>query len=295
MTQNTSGTGNYGIFARLIESSRKALGQKQAATKEELTSLSFLIENEIIPRLQMTFPSPLTSTEISPETDSSARPEYDCDGFVAALLSRSPDDAKIYVDDLRKSEHSLLEIYKNLLTPAAQMLGEMWEDDRCTFADVTIAITKIRHLFVATAPLFPVSRADDDGSAPSILLTTVPGEQHTFGLYYAVEMFRTAGWTVWSGTPRTTRELNELVAREKYDATGLSVSASRNLPVVAQAILDVRNHSVNPDMLIILGGQLAMDNKTTVDDFKVDMIARDMDSITEDAADLVKRQRSEPL
>ena len=293
MKTNPVETGHNGIFTRLIESSRKLLGQRQAATREELSSLSVLIEKEIIPRLQMTFSNAQTSLEAVHEM--TATPEYDCEGFVQALLSSRPDDAQLYVDELRKSDHSLLEIYEHLLTPASERLGAMWEDDLCSFADVTIAITKIRHLFIATAPLFPVQRAKDDGTAPSILLTTVPGEQHTFGLHYAVEMFRVAGWSVWSGTPRNTRELNDLVSRERYDATGLSVSAERNLPVVAQAILDVRNHSVNPDMMIILGGKLALADDDQLRDFKVDLVARDMDQVVADATRMARLQRNIPL
>lgn len=293
MKTNPAEVGNNGIFTRLIESSRKLLGQRQTATQEELSSLSALIEKEIIPRLQMTFSSVQTSIDTTPEA--MTPPEYDREGFVQALLSNHPDDAQLYVDQLRKSDHSLLQIYEHLLTPAAERLGELWDQDLCSFADVTIAITKIRHLFIATAPLFPVQRAPDDGSAPTILLTTVPGEQHTFGLYYAVETFRTAGWSVWSGTPRNTRELNELVSSERYDATGLSVSAERNLPVVAQAILDVRNHSINPEMMIILGGKLAMADDDLLRDFKVDLIARDMDQVVTDATRMARKQRNIPL
>ena len=267
------------FFGRLLTSFRRLIGQDKQAANTELAALTSLIEDEIIPRLQMTFPTS-QSGDFTASNDGK-RPEYDTQGFVTALLSEEPDNARQFVHDLVESGHSLSEIYQHLLTPSARHLGKLWEDDECSFAGVTIAITKIRHIFISTAPPFPVHMADDDDDPPSILLTTVPGEQHTFGLYLVVELFREAGWCVWSGTPRSTQELSDLVAREHYDVVGLSVVAKRNVAAVSRAIHNIRQQAKNPDLKILLGGRIAATNPELLANIGADRIVTDTDNLAE--------------
>ncbi|MFK8051663.1 MAG: B12-binding domain-containing protein [Woeseiaceae bacterium] len=289
MTSEQSDVRPEGIFGRILARSRKMLSRHKTAAHDELMSLSTLIENEIIPRLQMTFPTPQSDTPISSGHDNT--PEYDTDGFVEALLSPEPDDARTFIDSLIANEHSLKEIYAHLLTPAARRLGAMWEDDLCSFAHVTIAITKIRHIFISTAPLFPLNVVDGDENPPSILLTTVPGEQHTFGLYLVVEIFRDAGWSVWSGTPRSTNELIELVSREHYDVVGLSIVAERNLNIAAAAIADIRSNAANNAIKVLLGGRIAVEKPELVEALDADQVVADTDQIIAHADQLLSKQK----
>lgn len=288
MTSDHAEAGITGIFFRLIDSSRKLLGQSKSATEAEISHLSTLIESEIIPRLQMTFPSP--STDLDTQAPA-VPPEYDVDGFVTVLRSGQFDSAFGFVESLKDSEHDLLQIYRHLLAPAARRLGELWDNDECSFADVTIAITKIRHMAIATAPLFPIHTFDDDGHTPRILITTVPGEQHTIGVHLSVEAFRSEGWSVWSGTPRSTAELIDLVAQEHYDVIGLSVSANRNLPIVAEAIVDARRASANKGVKVIVGGGIAKSSPDKLETLNVDLIAGDLKTTLARVAELVPHRR----
>ncbi len=291
MTSDHAEAGITGIFFRLIDSSRKLLGQSKSATEAEISHLSTLIESEIIPRLQMTFPSPSTDLDTQAPPVPPVPPEYDVEGFVGVLRSGDFDRAFGFVESLRESDHDLLQIYRYLLAPAARRLGELWENDECSFADVTVAVTKIRHMAIATAPLFPIHTFDDDGTTPRILVTTVPGEQHTIGVHLSVEAFRSEGWSVWSGTPRSTSELIDLVALEHYDVIGLSVSANRNLPVVAEAIVDVRRASANKGVKIIVGGGIAKSAPDKLETLNVDLIAGDLKTTLARVAELVPSRR----
>lgn len=279
-----------GAFSWLIESSRRLFGHTSAATRVEIDSLSLLIEQEIIPRLQMRF---TTAKQGSAALAADPRPpEYDVDGFLAALLSKSPDDAADYIDRLRVSDHSLVQVYQHLMAPAARQLGIMWENDDCGFAEVTIAIAKIRHLFIATAPLFPVHKPNDAKDSPSILMTTVPGEQHTFGLYLAIEHFRAHDWTVWSGAPRSAAELSTLVASERCDAVGITVGSQRNLEPAKEAVHNIKAHATNNDVVVIAGGALLLEHPELADVLDADLIVTEIDDeIIEQTASLVRKRR----
>lgn len=279
-----------GALSWLIESSRRLFGHTSAATRGEIDSLSLLIEQEIIPRLQMRFTTAKQgSTALAADPPP---PEYDVDGFLAALLSNSPDDAADFIDQLRVSDHSLVQVYQHLLAPAARQLGVMWENDDCGFAEVTIAIAKIRHLFIATAPLFPVHKPNESKNNPSILMTTVPGEQHTFGLYLAIEHFRAHDWTVWSGTPRSPAELATLVASERCDVVGITVGSQRNLEPAREAVHNIKANAIGSDIVVIAGGALLLEQPELADVLDADLIVTEIDDeIIEQTASLVRKRR----
>ncbi|MEL6447504.1 MAG: cobalamin B12-binding domain-containing protein [Pseudomonadota bacterium] len=288
MTSDHAEAGIAGIFFRLIESSRRLLGHSKTATEAEISHLSLVIDREIIPRLQMTFPSPTPDVE---EVATTARPEYDVERFLTVLRSGDVEAAFSFIEDLRDTDHDLIQIYRHLLAPAAQRLGEMWEQDECNFADVTIAVTKMRHMAIATAPLFPLHSFEEGRDAPSILITTVPGEQHTMGLHLAVESFRSEGWNVWSGMPRSTTELIDLVAQQHYDVIGLSISANRNVSVLAEAIVDARRASINDGVKIVIGGGIAAHAADQLEALNVDLIAGELNHALRQVADLVPHRR----
>ncbi|MEL6869828.1 MAG: cobalamin B12-binding domain-containing protein [Pseudomonadota bacterium] len=272
--------GDKGFFLRLVQRSKRLLKQRPGGADSELAQIPTLIESEIIPRLQMSFQSQQIADDVAPDQAVDAETtDFDVAEFIKLLLSTKPDDARETIEYLRQRGYTLLQIYGQLLTPAARELGEMWEEDLCSFAEVTIALMKIRHIFATTAPLFPVTGATRQGNEPSIILTTVPGEQHTFGMYLAVEHFRAENWHVWSGTPRNTRELINLVASEHCDVVGLSIGSATNLRVVQAAVNDIRANSANPNVKIIAGGRLISEHPEKFDGVDFDLVSGDIDDI----------------
>ena len=287
MTSDHADAGVTSLFYKLLESSRKLVGRSRTAADEEIQRVSALIEKEIIPRLQMTFASPNQERALD---DIGTASEYDVDGFVNALRNSGNAEAFEFIESLRDSDHNLLQVYRHLLAPAARRLGDLWENDEVSFTEVTVATTKIRYMAIATAPLFPVHAFDEAGRVPRILITTVPGEQHTMGVHLSVEAFRSEGWSVWSGVPRSTTELVDLVAQEHYDVIGLSVSANRHLPAVAEAAADARRASLNPNVRIVLGGGMATRAPEKLAGLGVDLIASDLETTLKRVRELVPQR-----
>jgi len=62
------------------------------------------------------------------------------DEFVQQLLTDELEVACAYIDSVRVRGVSLSRVYLELLAPAARKLGEMWEEDRVSFADVTLVV-----------------------------------------------------------------------------------------------------------------------------------------------------------
>ena len=101
-----------------------------------LSVLSHTIEGDIIPRLMLALGS--RTAEESAQAPPGERLAESIDEFVHLILNHDASIATNYVTTLRSDGIPLSALYLDLLAPAARRLGEMWEEDTCSFTDVTI-------------------------------------------------------------------------------------------------------------------------------------------------------------
>ncbi len=144
-------------------------------------------------------------------------------------------------------------LLNELLTPAARLLGRMWEEDACDFMTVTLGVHRLNQIMketeaAAAEPAF--SRSFDH----HILLLPAPGEQHSFGLTMVADSFRAAGWCVRSAPAASRGQLLRLVKDEWFDVVGLSVATERSLKGLPACIRALRAASRNPRRFVMLGG-----------------------------------------
>lgn len=218
--------------------------------------LNRTIEGEIIPRLMMLFDHH-ASGALSPAAPRSEIPYGpDLDDFVQLVLEKDVDVVCEHIEKLRDSGETLPSIYLHLLAPTARRLGELWESDDCTFAAVTLGVSRMHQVLLRFSLFFSADRAEDADAAHSALIIPMPGEQHTFGLLMLVEFFRREGWNVWSGAPKSVDDLAGLLATERFDIVGCSVSTERSLDALPGILRDIRKRSKNRDIKVIVGGRL---------------------------------------
>ena len=110
--------------------------------RRRIGGLAAAIEDEVIPRLLLSQRSHLgeVHTDVKP---TSAAGEGCIDEFVQLLLTDELEVAYAYIDSVRVRGVTLSGIYLELLAPAARVLGTMWEEDRVSFADVTVALCRL--------------------------------------------------------------------------------------------------------------------------------------------------------
>jgi methanogenic corrinoid protein MtbC1 len=150
---------------------------------------------------------------------------------------------------------SLESVFLDLLAPAARHLGEMWDEDRAGFAEVTLGMTTLHQVLRELGPAFH-SEAAATGRDLLALLVPAPGEQHNFGLAIVAEFFRRAGWGV-TGEAMTTRgELVKAVRGTWFAVVGLSLASEVRLEALADAIQAIRRASRNPAVGILVGGPI---------------------------------------
>lgn len=229
------------------------------------------IEAEIIPRLVAAHPQPA-----APAGGSASIPPQEVAAFTEIALHNDAASCLEFVDAVRGRGVSLQAIYLELIAPAARRLGTLWVEDTCDFTQVTIGLWRMQQIMYDLSPGF---RTEHDGMTVEhhrIMLTAVPGSQHTLGILMVAEFFRRAGWGV-SGEPAATREqLIEAASGQWLDVIGLSVGSEPQLIHLAPLISDLRKASQNQAVAIMVGGPVILQHAHGAD-FGADAVAKDAD------------------
>jgi MerR family transcriptional regulator, light-induced transcriptional regulator len=163
-------------------------------------------------------------------------------------------------------------VFLRLFAPSARYLGELWQEDICDFADVTIALSLLQQLL---RELVPDGEVEPRPGARRALLVAAPGEQHTFGIFIVQEFFRRAGWQVCGGFPSTIEELVNVAASEPFDVVGLSVSCDASVERLTTVIRTIRRCASNPAFQMMVGGRFFLEHPEFVTRIGADATAPD--------------------
>jgi methanogenic corrinoid protein MtbC1 len=240
--------------------------EPRATYSLESRSLERTIEHELVPRLLLAHRAgPFPPAERVALERCLAGPDphavtgTDVHDFLARVLGDEEEGTTSFVRALVTRGVPVEAVYLDLLAPTANALGQLWETDSCDFLQVTIALGRMQRAlrelsgdFVLGAPA-----ADEAGR---VLLSCVPGEQHTLGLYMVAEFFIRDGWGVSLGVPVTDDELLALVREQWFDVVGFSVACDSRLLRLRREIASVRRHSRNPDVRVLVGGRLFVEH-----------------------------------
>lgn len=231
-------------------------GPPEQAPEQRRALLSSAISQQIIPRLIQAHATGEVAQEAVPDLGTlTGHPISAADIKDLVRMVLLPDDraARASVEAMRLRGIPVETLYIDLLALAARHLGELWEEDLCNFADVTVGVGRLQQVLRDLSPGLVV-RPPPAGQPRRVLLAPSPGEQHTFGLVMVGEFFRSAGWDV-AGGPMAL-EAEALVRREWYDVVGFSLASDVHLPRLAPVIAAVRKSSVNPRVGILVGGPM---------------------------------------
>lgn len=218
------------------------------------TRLLDVVEAEIIPRLMHAHRDPRKDAHGS----AFIRPA-EVEVFSRALLDRSPEYARGLLLAHVERGVSLESIYLQLFTGAARLLGEWWESDTCNFSQVTLSLSRIQGMLHDLSPSFHAGTGTaqlNRAGERRVLMTTLPGQQHTFGLSMLSEFFRRDGWVVLSIPSPEPGLTQATLSTHWFDLLALSASLDGEVDDLAKTIKAARKTSQNPRLAIIVGGPL---------------------------------------
>lgn len=245
------------------------LASQRPAVEERLSRLVDTIERDIIPRLVRAHATPAGN---DPGTQVPTRAEVLV--FTQQVMARDDAALEQQLSALRGRGISVEAIYVHLLAPAARHLGELWEDDRCHFADVTVGMGRLQQIMRGLIAAFG-SDIDAPQGGRRALLMPAPGEQHTFGLSMVAEFFARAGWEVMGVMDPQTAGFEDKVKEEWFDLMGISAGSTTRLDSLLSCIAKVRRLSHNRAVAVMVGGPLFTTHPELVERLGADGVATD--------------------
>jgi len=242
--------------------------------------LNSVVLTEILPRLA------LSRRAAASDTGPSTSIYVDTGEFVRLLLGEDPGQAFAFIDGLVASGATAEELYTGILPDAARWLGLMWEEDRCDFTQVTIALGRLQQAARTLSPRFQETAVNRTGPY-TLLLLPVVGDQHTFGLLILAEFFQRAGWRVTGGPKTSGIDPANLVRDTWFDVAGFSIGSERLLDGLTMTIRQIRRTSRNRGIRVMAGGPLFQQRPELAGRAGADAVATDATGAVRLATDLL--------
>lgn len=243
------------------------------------------IEGEIIPRLMMVHKTQSDETASVGEGPSAVARE-DIEEFAKMVVAQDDHVVNAYIEAVRARGVSVEGVFLNLLGPTAQYLGDLWTEDRCSFAEVTMGLGRLQQALRWLSRDF-VYGADNTGPGRRALLIPTPGEQHTFGIYIVAEFLRRASWDVATTSPRSNDEIVSTVRKEWFAVVGLSLASELGLSKLEKVIERIRKSSRNESVAVMVGGPVFSEHPEYCEQIGADATARDAEQTVSEAENLL--------
>jgi len=242
---------------RTSASSHRGLAEAQLVDR----ALQRTIETELVPRLLMAHRVGSAPRQFNAQ-QARRISDAELNAFIDEVVGLEDSAAPAFVRRLLDEGSSVESIYLDLLAPTARELGIRWEDDECSFVDVTVALGRLQRVLRDLSQYFQADAAEAPDSAGHVLLTCLPGEQHTLGLILVAEFLMRDGFRVLVGAPWSEEDLLTQVRTEWFDVVGFSAGCDSRLSHLKREIVRIRNASRNPNLRILVGGQVfSLDNE----------------------------------
>ena len=242
------------------------LPHKQRRTNFECqSSILSIVEAQIIPRLLVS--KQIGKPHLTLVSSSKAMPsKKEIETFTDLCVSESSKDAQSFVDDFLDTGLSTEDIFLGLLTPAAKYLGSQWDDDRMDFSQVNLGLVRL-HSIANEIRRTSKSGQLVKGKAKRVLIASAPGSMHMLGTTIVADFFRKEDWQVVVAISSSANELIQTVSNEWFDVLGLSLSIDQQLTGLADLIDQFKSLSLNPRMVVMLGGPIFSTKKLDANDF----------------------------
>lgn len=234
-----------------------AADRQRNAVGEQARSLSRLIECEIIPRLLVAHAGePQAAVPAEPDATIS---RAEVEAFAPLALHVEADELLQYVEGLVARGVSFETLLVDLLAPAARHLGELWDDDRCDFVDVTMGLWRLQEV-VHELSGCPAKTVHGDQHVRRALFASLEGDQHSFGTVVIDEMFCANGWITDRLNEATTEDLLRHVRQDAFDLIGLTITCDCHIAPLPSIVRAVRASSRNPRICVMVGGRVFAQN-----------------------------------
>ncbi len=237
-------------------------------------SLQNVIRLEIIPRL-LSSQSTVAARHINKISESLKNiTDFEISVFVSFCIEDEERLSHDYVKRLMSSGVTTDQIFLDLITPAAHLLGKKWEEDDLDFSQVTLGLVRL-HSITHEIGFEYQDGPTEASEVRRLLIASAPGSQHFLGPNIVANFFRKEGWQVVLEVSTSSNELIHAAENEWFDVIGISVGIQNQLLSLEKLVMDLRKSSRNPNIKVMLGGPIFGIEKHEPTSFGADAICID--------------------
>jgi methanogenic corrinoid protein MtbC1 len=219
----------------------------RTTTEDANPDLLTTIHEEILPRLALTSFDPGAQTcadrRLPPDVEEIAE-------LSRIAASQDLQGALRFIEAKVRQGLSIGTVLLQLVAPAARKLGDDWLDELRTFAEVTLGLATLQEVVHALR----YGHAGGLGDRGTVLLIAAHPGEPTVGIDALGDSIRRAGWSVKIEPSLSHAEIAKLVATERYAAVAISVSLEAQVEPLMQLMRDVKDASVNPEVILMVVG-----------------------------------------
>jgi methanogenic corrinoid protein MtbC1 len=275
------------------ENCREVDGNNDSSSQDSVDILIQMLDKEIIPRLLV---SHQANTLIEDLATSGQRKIHvqEVDLLVSLCINGTQETCLEFINKLTNKQVSIESIYLDLIPMTARKLGVLWEEDICSFTDVTIGLWRLQHILYDLTKDFQKKHSMPIENLNALLIPA-PKSQHTLGLFIVAEFFRKAGWRVWGEPNLSPEQINNLIFSQWFDVIGISVGYSEQLVGVNQLITSLRSRSMNPNVAFMVGGPLYSTDPELFDDIQAEIKSCDANDAIRQAEIIVGQKKNQGI
>jgi methanogenic corrinoid protein MtbC1 len=184
-------------------------------------------------------------------------PGADCAALAMQLVEAALSAERGAIDDLVarlvRGGVARRMVTDELLPRAARDLGTAWEDDRLTFAEVTLAVSRLQHMLHAESDANQARAELQPGHGGSALVLVPPGEQHTLGAVLVAAQLRRRGVSVCLRFGPPPSELRHLLRSRQFDCAMVSVCRPEALDLCSH-LVEMLHGAGERSLPVVIGG-----------------------------------------
>lgn len=154
---------------------------------------------------------------------------------------------------IKNEDGGSLSIYMEIVTPAMQYVGELWQEDKVTVAEEHLATSVCD--FVLSRYGFQFKKQSENRNG-KIMFLCLEKEQHMLGTKMAAALCEEKNWDVrMLGANLPLESALSIAADWQPDVIGLSAALPYRLPILGEYVKELEGLAYKPK--VIVGGRLA--------------------------------------
>lgn len=191
-----------------------------------------------------------------------------------AVRSSDPAAVEALKPELKRARISAATLADIYIPEVARRLGQGWEDDNISFAEVTMGVARLQAILREIGATWV---ADDSAteSTATVLMVLPSGEQHTLGALCVAGWLRRRGVSVCLRIAPSMSDLADLLTSRNFDGAMISIACDDKVEACARLVKALKEFSKN-DLRVAVGGAIASFAEGALRDTGADIVTNDL-------------------